>query len=275
MGRTRAVVVAVGLALSLLPLPAVAQSTDSTTTTSSSTSTSTSTSTTATTAAPTTTPAPTTTKPAPPTTAAAPPATAASSTAAPTSAPPTTRAPGTTIGAVRPPGVPTRPSAPERGDPVQVTPTLPPPTTTTTIPPEEVLPANSGTGRRVVYSNSAMRVWAVDEAGNVVKTHRVSGKRFVPPPGTYSVFSRSLYTYSRSNPAIKWMYMIRFTHSASGDNIGFHEIPTQCNSSGCWKLQTEAQLGQALSGGCVRQSTPDAIWMWNWAGLGTQVVVLP
>ena len=30
----------------------------------------------------------------------------------------------------------------------------------------------------------------------------------------------------------------------------------------------------ALSGGCVRQTTDDAIWMWNWAGLGTTVVVL-
>jgi lipoprotein-anchoring transpeptidase ErfK/SrfK len=261
MGRTRAVVVAVGLALSLLPLPAVAQSTDAPTTTNSTPTTTTTSTSTTTTAAPTTT--------------VVPPSTAAPTTGAPSTAPPTTRAPGTTIGAVRPPEVPTRPSVPQRGEPVQVTPTLPPPTTTTTIPSELLLPANSGTGRRVVYSNSAMRVWAVDDFGNVVKTHRVSGKRFVPAPGTYSVFSRSLYTYSRSNPAIKWMYMIRFTHSASGDNIGFHEIPTQCNSNGCWKLQTEAQLGQALSGGCVRQSTPDAIWMWNWAGLGTKVVVLP
>lgn len=153
---------------------------------------------------------------------------------------------------------------------MQVTPTLPPP-----IPPELVLPENSGTGRRVVYSNSRMRVWAVDGAGNVVKTHRVSGKRFIPSPGTYSVFSRSLYTYSRAHPNIKWMYMVRFAHSPSGDNIGFHEIPTKCEGGACWKLQTEAQLGQALSGGCVRQSTPDAIWMWNWAGIGTTVVVLP
>ncbi len=265
MGRARAVVVAVGLALSLLPLPAVAQSTDAPTTTSTSTTSTTSPSTTA------------------PTTTVAPVSTLAPTAGAPSTAPTTTRAPGTTTGAVRPPEVPTRPSVPQRGDAVQVTPTLPPPTTTTTIPPELVLPANSGTGRRVVYSNSAMRVWAVDESGTVVKTHRVSGKRFVPPPGTYDVFSKSLYTYSRSNPAIKWMYMIRFTRSASGDNIGFHEIPTQCNSSGCWKLQTEAQLGQALSGGCVRQSTPDAIWMWNWThervnnvpGTGTKVVVLP
>jgi lipoprotein-anchoring transpeptidase ErfK/SrfK len=40
-------------------------------------------------------------------------------------------------------------------------------------------------------------------------------------------------------------------------------------------VQSVSQLGQPLSGGCVRQSTPDAIWMWNWAYIGTKVVVLP
>lgn len=165
---------------------------------------------------------------------------------------------------------------PSRGTAQQVTPTLPPPTTTTTEPPVNVIPPNSGEGRRVIYSNSRQRVWAVDERGKLVKTHPVSGKRWVPPAGTYSVFSRSLYTASKKNPNIRWMYMVRFTTGPEGDNIGFHEIPTQCDSAGrCWKLQSESQLGQPLSGGCVRQATADAIWMWNFAQIGTKVVVLP
>ena len=41
------------------------------------------------------------------------------------------------------------------------------------------------------------------------------------------------------------------------------------------ELQSEEQLGQSLSGGCVRQAQTDAIWMWDWAQLGTKVVVLP
>jgi hypothetical protein len=167
---------------------------------------------------------------------------------------------------------------PQRGAARQVTPTLPPPTTsttTTTLPPIDVVPAKSGEGRRIVYSNSRQRVWAVDANGTLVKTHAVSGKRWVPDPGTYSVFSRSLYTNSLQNPDIKWMYMVRFTKAADGDNIGFHEIPTRCDSSGrCWKLQSESQLGQPLSGGCIRQSTADALWLWNWAPIGTKVVVV-
>ena len=40
-------------------------------------------------------------------------------------------------------------------------------------------------------------------------------------------------------------------------------------------MQSDEQLGEGLSGGCVRQSREDAIWMWEWAQLGTTVVVLP
>jgi lipoprotein-anchoring transpeptidase ErfK/SrfK len=132
------------------------------------------------------------------------------------------------------------------------------------------LPAGSGSGRRVVYHRGQQRVWAVESDGTVVKTHRVSGRLYEPYRGTYSVFSRSLYTNNIHDPNVKWMYMVRFTYGPGGDRIGFHEIPKRFGVP----LQSVSQLGQPLSGGCVRQSTPDAIWMWNWAGLGTKVVVL-
>ena len=147
----------------------------------------------------------------------------------------------------------------------------PPPTPPTTVPPPaDALPANSGSGRRVVYSRAAQRVWAVEADGTVVKTHRVSGRLREPYAGTYQVYSRSMYTYSTENPNVKWRYMVRFAYGPGGGRIGFHEIP---NKNGV-PLQSVAQLGQPLSGGCVRQSTPDAQWMWDWAGLGTTVVVL-
>ena len=91
-----------------------------------------------------------------------------------------------------------------------------------------------------------------------------------PYAGTYRVYSRSMYTQSTEQPDVKWRYMVRFAHGPDGGRIGFHEIP---NRNGV-ALQSERQLGQPLSGGCVRQSTADAIWMWNWARLGTTVVVL-
>lgn len=170
-----------------------------------------------------------------------------------------------------------RPAArvtPSRGTAAQVTDTLPPPPTTTTLPPEWVLPPNSGAGRRVVYSKSRMRVWTVEADGTVSKTHLVSGRRTwnQPSPGSYQVFSRSRHTCNINNPHICWRFMVRFTKGPGGDNIGFHEIPTNTRTGS--KLQSISQLGQALSGGCVRQAPNDAAYMWNWAPIGTPVVVL-
>ena len=155
-------------------------------------------------------------------------------------------------------------------------PAPPPPTPPTTAAPPPPppgsagLPANSGSGRRVVYSRGQQRVWAVEADGTVVKTHRVSGRLREPYAGTYHVYSRSMYTYATGNPAVKWRYMVRFAYGPNGGRIGFHEIPKKNGVP----LQSEAQLGQPLSNGCVRQATPDAEWMWNWAGIGTTVVVL-
>lgn len=208
-----------------------------------------------TTAAP---PAPTTTTEAPTTTAA----------------PTTTDAPTTTVQplVVELPPAPIR-VTPSRGTQAQITPTVPPPTTTT-LPPAWALPADSGSGRRVVYSKSRQRVWTVEEDGTVSKTHLVSGRLTwnQPTPGTYRVFSRSSYTCNIKNQSICWRYMVRFAKGPGGDNIGFHEIPTDLRTGR--KLQSVSQLGTARSGGCVRQSTPDAQYMWAWAPIGTKVVVL-
>jgi lipoprotein-anchoring transpeptidase ErfK/SrfK len=163
-------------------------------------------------------------------------------------------------------------ATPARGTQAQVTETVPPPPTTTTLP-ATALPGNSGEGRRVVYSKSRQRVWTVESDGTVSKTHLVSGRQKYnqPTPATYSVFSRSTYTCNIKNPEICWRFMVRFAKGGDdGDNIGFHEIPTKNGVP----VQSVSQLGTPLSGGCVRQATPDAIYMWNWAPLGTKVVVL-
>jgi lipoprotein-anchoring transpeptidase ErfK/SrfK len=181
----------------------------------------------------------------------------------------TTAAPTTTVVplVIDQPGM-----TPRRGTQLQVTPTVPPPVTTTTLPPDQ-LPANSGTGRRVVYSKPRQRVWTVEADGTVSKTHLVSGRLTYnqPSPGAYSVFSKSMFTCNIKNPAICWRYMVRFAIGGDeGDNIGFHEIPKKNGVP----VQSVSQLGTPLSGGCVRQATSDAIYMWDWAPVGTRVVVL-
>ena len=167
------------------------------------------------------------------------------------------------------------PAPATRGSSIQETPTLPPPPTeepTTTqvpVPVDTGVPYLSGYGRRVVYSKNQMRVWIVDANNVTIRTYRVSGRFGQPTPGTYQVFSRSSYTCNIDHPNICMRFMVRFAHGPKGDNIGFHEIPKENGVP----IESDAQLGQALSGGCVRQASADAIFMWDFAGIGTTVVV--
>ena len=136
-------------------------------------------------------------------------------------------------------------------------------------PPNTDVPYLSGSGRRVVYSKNQMRVWIVDSNNVTVRTYRVSGRMGQPNPGTYHVFSRSTFTCNIDHPDICMRFMVRFAQGPLGDNIGFHEIPRKNGVP----IESDAQLGQPLSGGCVRQSTADAMFMWDFAGIGTTVVV--
>ena len=167
------------------------------------------------------------------------------------------------------------PASATRGSSIQETPTLPPPPSeapTTTIveaPPDTGVPFASGNGRRVVYSKNQMRVWIIDDNNVLVRTYRVSGRFGQPTPGTYHVYSRSPFTCNIDHPNICMRFMVRFARGPLGDNIGFHEIPKRDGVP----VQSDSQLGQALSGGCVRQATADAEFMWAFAGVGTTVVV--
>jgi len=137
-----------------------------------------------------------------------------------------------------------------------------------TPPSFPALPGGSGEGRRVVYSIGQQRVWWVEADGRVVNSYLVSGRRNTPALGTYSVFSKSRHAWSGGGATME--YMIRFTYGRSLA-IGFHSIPR--NSRG-QPLQSEAQLGQPLSAGCIRQRDSDAAALWNWAPVGTKVVVV-
>ena len=131
------------------------------------------------------------------------------------------------------------------------------------------LPANSGSGRRIVYSNSAQRIWLVGADERVEDSWLVSGRRGVPRPGTYSVFSKSRHT-TAGHDGIRMEYMVRFAHGRRLA-IGFHSIPVYANGR---PMQTEAELGQYRSAGCVRQRHPQAKQLYEWAPVGTTVVVL-
>ena len=135
---------------------------------------------------------------------------------------------------------------------------------------ERRLPADSGSGLRVVFSESRQRVWLVRAGERIERTYLVSGSIYDNlDPGTYQVFSRSEQAWGINNSG-SMKYFVRF---AQGPNaaIGFHDIPI----AGGRPVQGLDQLGTPLSHGCVRQRRADAIALWEFAPMGTTVVVTP
>lgn len=130
-------------------------------------------------------------------------------------------------------------------------------------------PANSGSGRRIVYSNTAQRVWLLEEDGTIRDSYLVSGRRDTPTAGTYSVYSKSTKAWA-GHDGITMNHMVRFARGRRLA-IGFHSIPTY--RSGL-PMQTLQQLGTHQSAGCVRQEAGKAEALYHWADVGTTVVVL-
>ena len=133
------------------------------------------------------------------------------------------------------------------------------------------LPARSGDGRRVVYSNRLQWVWVVDRDGTVLRAMPVSGRRGVPDVGSYRVTSQSVKSFSLDFEGVWFDHMTRFAFGPDGGNVGFHAIPRQHGKP----MQTEEQLGSFQGSGCVRMSAEDARFVYRWARPGTPVVVVP
>jgi hypothetical protein len=135
----------------------------------------------------------------------------------------------------------------------------------------DLLPDDSGTGRRAVFSEGQQRVWIIAGNGAVRRTYLVSGSLTDNlDPGTYQVYSRSLNAIGIDDSGTM-QYFVRFTQGDTGAAIGFHDIPVDEGE----RVQTVDELGTPTSHGCIRQRTSDAKAMWEFADLGTTVVVTP
>lgn len=133
------------------------------------------------------------------------------------------------------------------------------------------LPANSGTGYRLVFDRAAQRVWAVDEKEIVIRSWLISGSREKNEvPGEHQVYSRSRISTSLDGEAIFYL-MVRWLKTED-DAIGFHGLPRRTWNNSFY--QTEDELGMPLSSGCQRQADLDAEFTWKFAPIGTTVIVL-
>ena len=144
-------------------------------------------------------------------------------------------------------------------------------TTTTVLAEVAPVPIKSGTGRRIVYANRQQRVWVINADNEVIRTFPVSGMLGQPGKGTFRVFSKSPTSYSPEFAGVTFRFMTRFEIGRNGGKIGFHEIPIRNSKT----MQTVDELGAFKGSGCLRSSTQDALFIYQWATLGTKVVVVP
>ncbi|MFF4168498.1 L,D-transpeptidase [Streptomyces sp. NPDC001744] len=123
------------------------------------------------------------------------------------------------------------------------------------------LPANSGTGERVVYSLAGHRVWLVDGKGGVTRTFPVMPSTVSPPPGAYAVTSRSGSV--RGSDGVRIEHVVRFA-TVQDVAIGF---------SAAVDGSTPSPDPSKRTGG-VRMTRADGNALWAFAVIGAKVVVV-
>ncbi|MEU3375358.1 hypothetical protein ACFYM2_17925 [Streptomyces sp. NPDC006711] len=136
-----------------------------------------------------------------------------------------------------------------------------PPAGSPATKPDLSLPANSGTGVRVVYSLGAKRVWLA----GVTKTPRtfaVMPSAISPKPGTYVVTSRTGHTTGSDGVAIE--HVVVFT-TAQNVVVGFSAAVDDSMASPTTAKKT----------GGIRMKRADGDAMWAFATHNSKVVVVP
>jgi hypothetical protein len=131
-------------------------------------------------------------------------------------------------------------------------------------PPPAALPADSGTGKRVVYALEDRQVWLVDAAGDVTRTFEVMPSTLSPQPGTYQVVTPRQESPTKGSDGVMIEHVVRFA-TVDGVSVGFSAALDGSMASPDPSLKT----------GGVRMSRADGDALWEFAPENTNVVVVP
>ncbi len=131
--------------------------------------------------------------------------------------------------------------------------------------PEEAVIAKIAEGKYIDI-NLAKQNLSIFEDGKNLGTYRVSsGKRgMATPTGTFHVMAKRGRAWSREYKLFM-PYFMQFT----GVGHGIHELPEWANGY----KEGANHLGTPVSHGCVRLGVGPAKAVYNWADIGTQIVI--
>ena len=128
------------------------------------------------------------------------------------------------------------------------------------------LPANSGSGSRIVYGVGAQRVWLVGTDGSTVeRTFQVVPGTVAPPAGGYSVTRKEPGATGSDNLPIQYVVLFgQRVVDGSSATFGFDAV---ANQTGLPAKPTSRTGG-------VRMAQLDAQALFDFASLGTNVTVV-
>ncbi|MCZ4120558.1 hypothetical protein [Streptomyces sp. H39-S7] len=126
------------------------------------------------------------------------------------------------------------------------------------VPP---LPAQSGTGKRVVYGLTDRRVWLVGDDNKVLRTFLVAPGSVDPVPGRYKVTSRTARGTGGDGVAIE--HVVRFA-TVGSTVIGFSAAVDASMPSPDARKKT----------GGIREKPADGDALWKLAVVDTRIVVV-
>jgi peptidoglycan hydrolase-like protein with peptidoglycan-binding domain len=136
------------------------------------------------------------------------------------------------------------------------------------------VPRRSGTGRRIVISQTQNWVWLVDARGKIVRQGGIiDNPRFLKAGNYTSGAKCGRAARLRKNTDGGRLYLNNFVRFAPC-GIGFHQIPTykangrQIHAD--WLLGTNYKA----SHGCIRVTASMSVAIWSFAARATHVVVI-
>ncbi|GAA2247485.1 hypothetical protein GCM10010415_02040 [Streptomyces atrovirens] len=131
--------------------------------------------------------------------------------------------------------------------------------------PEErkpAVPADSGAGRRIVYSLGEKRVWLVDASDTPRRSFAVWPGTVAPDPGTYTIGKRTPATTGSDGVPVEH---IMYFAQKSGVFIAFSNA---VDGSSPPPAEPDAQTGG------IRITKPDGKALWTFGSAGTTVRVV-
>jgi hypothetical protein len=129
------------------------------------------------------------------------------------------------------------------------------------------LPANSGSGTRIVYGETAARVWLVSAGSTVIRTFAVVPGTVPAPAGDFAVTNRLAAVTGTDGTPVQYVVLFDKTKAGGGSATAFG-FDAVANVTGM-------PPKPASRTGGIRMAQADAQALWNFSSIGTPVVVLP